>query len=62
MSIAKEADLIVVAPASANSIAKIALGISNEPIVGTILASNAPVIIAPAMDGICIILNKFNQI
>ena len=51
VSIAKEADLIVVAPASANSIAKIALGISNEPIVGTILASNAPVIIAPAMDG-----------
>ena len=51
VSIAKEADLIVVAPATANSIAKIALGISSEPIVGTILASKAPVIVAPAMDG-----------
>ena len=56
VSIAKEADLIVVAPATANSIAKIALGISSEPIVGTILASKAPVIVAPAMDG-----DKFNS-
>ena len=51
IDIAKKADLIVVAPATANSIAKIALGISSEPIVGTILASKSPVLIAPAMDG-----------
>jgi|TARA_B110000263_G_scaffold156669_1_gene136076 phosphopantothenoylcysteine decarboxylase/phosphopantothenate--cysteine ligase len=51
IDIAKKADLIVVAPATANSIAKIALGISSEPIVGTILATKAPILIAPAMDG-----------
>jgi len=51
IDIAKTADLVVVAPATANSIAKIALGISSEPIVGTILATKAPILIAPAMDG-----------
>jgi len=51
IDIAKKADLIVVAPATANILAKISLGISSDPIVGCILASKAPVIIAPAMDG-----------
>jgi len=51
IEIAKKADLILVAPATANTIAKIALGISSDPIVGTILASKAPKIVAPAMDG-----------
>ncbi len=51
IDIAKKADVILVAPATANIIAKIALGISSDPIVGSILASKAPVIIAPAMDG-----------
>ena len=51
IDIAKKADLIVVAPATANILAKISLGISNDPIVGCILASKAPVIVAPAMDG-----------
>ncbi|MCH2495287.1 MAG: bifunctional phosphopantothenoylcysteine decarboxylase/phosphopantothenate--cysteine ligase CoaBC [Dehalococcoidia bacterium] len=51
IDIAKKADLIVVAPATANILAKISLGISSDPIVGCILASKAPVIVAPAMDG-----------
>ena len=51
IDIAKKADLIVVAPATANILAKISLGISSDPIVGCILASKAPVIVAPVMDG-----------
>ena len=51
IDVAKKADLIVVAPATANILAKISLGISSDPIVGCILASKAPVIVAPAMDG-----------
>ena len=50
IDVAKKADLIVVAPATANILAKISLGISSDPIVGCILASKAPVIVAPAMD------------
>ena len=51
IEIAKKADVIVVAPATANILAKIALGISSDPIVGSILATKAPILIAPAMDG-----------
>ena len=51
IEIAKKADMIIVAPATANMIAKISLGISSDPIVGSILASKSPVLIAPAMDG-----------
>lgn len=51
IEIAKKADMIIVAPATANIIAKISLGISSDPIVGCILASKAPVLVAPAMDG-----------
>ena len=51
IEIAKKADMIIVAPATANIIPKISLGISSDPIVGSILASKAPVLVAPAMDG-----------
>jgi len=51
ISIGNNADLIVVAPATANIIAKLAMGLSDDPLTTTILASKAPVIIAPAMDG-----------
>jgi phosphopantothenoylcysteine decarboxylase/phosphopantothenate--cysteine ligase len=49
--LAKNADLIIVAPITANSIAKIVHGITDNPITGTISATNSPVILAPAMDG-----------
>ena len=49
--LAKHADLIIVAPITANSIAKLVHGITDNPITGTIMASKAPVILAPAMDG-----------
>ncbi|GAW93953.1 bifunctional phosphopantothenoylcysteine decarboxylase/phosphopantothenate--cysteine ligase CoaBC [Calderihabitans maritimus] len=50
VSVAEKADLIVVAPATANIIAKMANGIADEFILTTILASKCPVVIAPAMN------------
>src|ERR687884_1173440 len=43
-------DLLVVAPATANIIAKFANGIADDFLTSTYLASNAPVIVAPAMN------------
>ena len=50
ISLAKRADAILVAPATANTIAKIAHGYADNLLTSTILASTAPLIIAPAMD------------
>ncbi len=44
------ADLIVVAPATANTMAKLAHGISDNLLAVSVLAAKCPVIIAPAMD------------
>jgi phosphopantothenoylcysteine decarboxylase/phosphopantothenate--cysteine ligase len=43
------ADLIVVAPATANVIAKYAAGISDDLLTATLLATRAPVLVCPAM-------------
>ncbi|MEE8158337.1 MAG: bifunctional phosphopantothenoylcysteine decarboxylase/phosphopantothenate--cysteine ligase CoaBC [Dehalococcoidia bacterium] len=51
VALAERADLLVVAPATANSIAKMALGLADDPLTTTLLATMAPVIVAPAMDG-----------
>ncbi len=50
VELAKKADLIIVAPASANTIAKFAAGISDNPLTATVLATRAPVLLAPAMN------------
>lgn len=50
IDLADEADLIVVAPATANLIAKLAHGIADDFITTTILAATCPVIVAPAMN------------
>ncbi|PKM83739.1 MAG: bifunctional phosphopantothenoylcysteine decarboxylase/phosphopantothenate--cysteine ligase CoaBC [Firmicutes bacterium HGW-Firmicutes-13] len=50
VSWAKEADLILVAPATANVVGKIAGGIADDLLTATIMAAEAPVIIAPAMN------------
>jgi phosphopantothenoylcysteine decarboxylase/phosphopantothenate--cysteine ligase len=50
VSLAVNADCLVVAPATANTIAKLVLGISDNPLVATGLATSAPLVIAPAMD------------
>ncbi|MGV8875925.1 MAG: bifunctional phosphopantothenoylcysteine decarboxylase/phosphopantothenate--cysteine ligase CoaBC [Rhodoglobus sp.] len=49
VAVGKAADLIIVAPATANTIAKIATGQASDFLGNTILASSAPIIIAPAM-------------
>lgn len=45
----QEADLIIVAPATANTIARMTAGIADDLLGTTLLASRAPVLIAPAM-------------
>lgn len=49
ISLAEKADLILIAPATANTIAKIATGIADDLLTATVLASEAPILIAPAM-------------
>jgi phosphopantothenoylcysteine decarboxylase/phosphopantothenate--cysteine ligase len=50
VSLAKAADIVVIAPATANIIAKLAAGIADEMLCCTVLATRAPVLIAPAME------------
>ena len=49
VAIGQAADLIVIAPATANTIAKLAAGLADDLLGNTVLASRAPVVIAPAM-------------
>ncbi|MFC6355454.1 bifunctional phosphopantothenoylcysteine decarboxylase/phosphopantothenate--cysteine ligase CoaBC [Luethyella okanaganae] len=49
VAIGRSADLIVVAPATANTMAKLAAGLADDLLGNTILASAAPLVIAPAM-------------
>ena len=51
VALAQRADIVVVAPATAHFIAKAAVGLADDPLTTTILATQAPVMIAPAMDG-----------
>ncbi len=50
VALAEAADVVVIAPATANTIAKIAAGIADDMLSCTVLATRAPVIVAPAMD------------
>lgn len=50
VSLARSADILVIAPATANVIAKLAAGIADDMLCCTVLATKAPVIIAPAME------------
>ncbi|MBS7530340.1 bifunctional phosphopantothenoylcysteine decarboxylase/phosphopantothenate--cysteine ligase CoaBC [Hazenella sp. IB182353] len=50
IDIADHADLVVIAPATANVIAKLAHGIADDMLSTTCLATTAPVMIAPAMN------------
>ena len=50
VSIAKKADAVLVAPASANVIAKMAHGIADDMLTTTLLACQCPMIVAPAMN------------
>ena len=50
ISLAKKADLFLIVPATANVIGKIANGISDDMLTTTVMATKAPILIAPAMN------------
>jgi phosphopantothenoylcysteine decarboxylase/phosphopantothenate--cysteine ligase len=50
ISLAKKADLVMVAPATANIIAKMACGIADDMLSTTLLACTCPVLVSPAMN------------
>ncbi len=50
ISLAKKADLFLIAPATANIIGKVANGIADDMLSTTIMATKAPVLFAPAMN------------
>lgn len=50
VSLAKKADVMLIAPASANVIGKIANGIADDMLTTTVMASTAPVLISPAIN------------
>lgn len=50
VSLAKQADAFIIAPATANVIAKIAHGLADDMLTTTFLACKAPKLIAPAMN------------
>lgn len=50
VAVAERASVLIIAPATANTIAKLAHGLADDAITTTALATSAPIIIAPAMD------------
>jgi phosphopantothenoylcysteine decarboxylase/phosphopantothenate--cysteine ligase len=60
VSLSEKADLVLIAPATANIIAKIAYGISDDLLTCVICATKAPVLICPAMNE-NMYLNKITQ-
>ena len=50
IALAEAADVVTIAPATANTIAKIAAGIADDMLTCLVLATKAPVIVAPAMN------------
>lgn len=50
VALAEAADTVIIAPATANIIAKIACGIADDSLTCIVLATEAPVVIAPSMN------------
>lgn len=50
VTLAANADAVIVAPATANSIAKLAHGLADDMLGAILLATQAPIILAPAME------------
>lgn len=50
ISLAKEADILLIVPATANIIAKLSCGICDDLLTCTVTATKAPVLLAPAMN------------
>jgi phosphopantothenoylcysteine decarboxylase / phosphopantothenate---cysteine ligase len=51
VALARQADIVVIAPATVNFIAKLAAGLADDPLTTTVIATGAPLLVAPAMDG-----------
>ncbi len=50
ISLSERADIMVIAPATANFIGKVASGIADDLLTTTVMATKAPILIAPAMN------------
>ncbi|HUJ58142.1 MAG TPA: bifunctional phosphopantothenoylcysteine decarboxylase/phosphopantothenate--cysteine ligase CoaBC [Kofleriaceae bacterium] len=50
IQLADRADLVVIAPATANAIARLAAGMADDPVAAIALATRAPVLLAPSMN------------
>src|SRR3984893_8615058 len=50
VTLGRESDVILIAPATANTLAKLAHGVADDPVAVTVLAARCPVVVAPAMD------------
>jgi phosphopantothenoylcysteine decarboxylase / phosphopantothenate---cysteine ligase len=50
IQVADRADLVIIAPATANAIARLAAGQADDPVAAIVLATRAPVLIAPSMN------------
>ncbi len=50
VALARRADIVVIAPATVNCIAKLAAGLADDPLTTTVIATFAPMLVAPAMD------------
>ena len=50
VALARRADIVVIAPATVNCIAKLAVGLADDPLTTTVIATSAPLLVAPAMD------------
>ena len=51
VGLGETADLLIIAPATANTIAKLAYGLADNLLTVTALAARCPIMVAPAMDG-----------
>jgi phosphopantothenoylcysteine decarboxylase / phosphopantothenate---cysteine ligase len=49
VALGARADLLLVAPATANMVARLAAGFGDDPVSATALATRAPIVVAPAM-------------
>jgi phosphopantothenoylcysteine decarboxylase/phosphopantothenate--cysteine ligase len=50
VALAQRADMVAIAPATVHCIAKLALGLADDPLTTTVIATQAPLLVAPAMD------------
>ena len=50
VALGQRADIVVIVPATVHCIAKLAAGLADDPLTTTVIATQAPVLVAPAMD------------